>query len=184
MRSVYRFDRQDVGLILVGMPGFERRLARYPQLYSRIGFVHHYRPLDPEDVHPVLGYYQQYFGPTLDPARETDTDAVLTIIRITGGNFLLIERLMTQVLRVMNINQLDDITCDVVVPDHAKKYRRSMPNNATVYGLILLGLTRQHQNTYAQAAMNFSYLLRSYGWRHRLFAGAGRPFEWASFCRW
>jgi DNA transposition AAA+ family ATPase len=108
------FDRHDIGLILIGMPGFERRLARYPQLYSRIGFVHQYRPLDPEDVHPVLGYYWQYIGQTLDPTRETDTDAVLTIIRITGGNFRLIERLMTQVLRVMNINQLDDITPDVI----------------------------------------------------------------------
>ena len=96
------------------MPGFERRLARYPQLYSRIGFVHQYRPLDPEDDHPVLGYYWQYTGQTLDPARETDTDAILTIIRITGGNLRLIERLMTQVLRVMNINQLDDITPDVI----------------------------------------------------------------------
>jgi DNA transposition AAA+ family ATPase len=108
------FDRHDVGLILIGMPGFERRLARYPQLYSRIGFVHQYRPLDPEDIHPVLGYYWQYLGRTLDPARETDTDAALTITRITGGNFRLIERLMTQVLRVMNINQLDDITPDVI----------------------------------------------------------------------
>ncbi len=34
------FDRTDVGLILVGMPGFDRQLARYPQLYSRIGFAH------------------------------------------------------------------------------------------------------------------------------------------------
>src|SRR5450755_2754511 len=48
------FDRNDLGLILIGMPGFDRQLARYPQLYSRIGFAHHYQPLDPEDI-PGVG---------------------------------------------------------------------------------------------------------------------------------
>jgi DNA transposition AAA+ family ATPase len=108
------FDRRDIALILIGMPGFERRLARFPQLYSRIGFIHQYRSLDADDIQPVLHHYWQAVGLTLDPANETDAEAVLTIVRITGGNFRLIERLMTQALRVLEINGLDTITPDVV----------------------------------------------------------------------
>ena len=81
------FDRHDIGLILIGMPGFERRLARYPQLYSRIGFVHQYRPLDPEDIEPVLGHYWNHLGLKLTASRDTDAEAVQSIVRITGGNF-------------------------------------------------------------------------------------------------
>jgi hypothetical protein len=44
------FDRNDIGLILIGMPGFERQSARDPQLDSRIGFAHQYRPPDPAEV--------------------------------------------------------------------------------------------------------------------------------------
>ena len=96
------------------MPGFERRLARYPQLYSRIGFVHQYRPLDPEDIHPSWLTTGATSGSPSTPRNETDANAVLTIVRITRGNFRLIERLMTQVLRVMDINHLDTITPDVI----------------------------------------------------------------------
>ncbi len=108
------FDRNDVGLILIGMPGFERQLARYPELYSRIGFAHQYRPIDPEDVPTILAHYWQQLGHAYDPAHRDDAEAANAITTITGGNFRLIERLMTQIARVMTINQLQTIASEVV----------------------------------------------------------------------
>ena len=72
------FDRNDVGLILIGMPGFERQLARYPQLYSRIGFAHQYRPIDPEDVPSSAGALLGTTRPNLRPRRSS-----LTLNRLT-----------------------------------------------------------------------------------------------------
>jgi hypothetical protein len=48
------FAHGGIGLILIGMPGLEKRLARYPQFYSRIGFVHEFRPLDAAGIRQLL----------------------------------------------------------------------------------------------------------------------------------
>ena len=48
------FDEGTAGMVLIGMPGIEKRIARFPQFYSRIGFVHEFRPLDANQVQELL----------------------------------------------------------------------------------------------------------------------------------
>jgi hypothetical protein len=108
------FDRRGVGVILIGMPGMEKRLSRYPQLYSRVGFAHHYRPLQGDELSFVLTRHWRKLGLALDEADFTDTQAVASIARITGGNFRLLHRLFVQIERILKINGLSVITDDVV----------------------------------------------------------------------
>jgi DNA transposition AAA+ family ATPase len=87
------FDRKGVGVILIGMPGMEKRLSRYPQLYSRVGFAHHYRALAGDELTFVLTRHWRSLGINLDDADFTDAQAITSIARITGGNFRLLHRL-------------------------------------------------------------------------------------------
>ncbi len=107
------YDRHALGVILIGMPGIEKRLARYPQLYSRIGFAHEYRPLTSDELTAVLTRRWR----TSDLSDEdslAQTVAIATIARITGGNFRLIDRLLTQIERIQAINQLPAVTPEAV----------------------------------------------------------------------
>ena len=107
------FDRGGIGLVLIGMPGIEKRLARYPQLYSRIGFVHEFRPLAAKAIRELLDRRWAPPGVSL-PEQPLDADTVASIIRITGGNFRLLNRLLTQIERILEINSLKEITKAVV----------------------------------------------------------------------
>ena len=52
MRSI--FDEGRIGMVLIGMPGIEKRVARCPQFCSRIGFVHEFRSLDESEITRLL----------------------------------------------------------------------------------------------------------------------------------
>jgi DNA transposition AAA+ family ATPase len=107
------FDRGGLGLVLIGMPGLERRLARYAQLYSRVGFVHEYRTLGTPEVRNLLADWRPP-GATLPADLTADPEAVAAIIRVTGGNFRMLERLLTQVARVVALNGLTTVTREAV----------------------------------------------------------------------
>ena len=108
------FDQGGIGLVLIGMPGMEKRLARFPQLYSRIGFVHAFRPLRAEDVRHLLQERWAPAGVALPEEGIAEEEAVAAMIRITGGNFRLLHRLLTQVARLVEINGLEKVTPQVV----------------------------------------------------------------------
>ena len=112
LRDIY--DRNYFGMIFIGMPGLERRLKRYAQLYSRVGFAHEFKPLQVEEMIVVLTHKWRELGLILNPANSEDTEALSAIIRYTDGNFRLIHRLFRQMKRIMGINQLDKITIEVV----------------------------------------------------------------------
>ena len=107
------FDHGGIGLVLIGMPGIEKRLARYPQFYSRIGFVHEFRPLAAKEVRELLNRPWAPPGVCL-PQQPLDAETVAAIIRITGGNFRLLNRLLTQMERILDINSLKEVTKAVV----------------------------------------------------------------------
>ncbi len=108
------YDRNPIGLILIGIPGLEKRLARYPQLYSRIGFSHQYRTLSTDELHFVLSHHWEKLGLQLSAEDFTDTEAVAAVARITGGNFRLVHRLFAQIQRILEINDLQTVTREVV----------------------------------------------------------------------
>jgi DNA transposition AAA+ family ATPase len=111
LRSI--FDENGFGMVLIGMPGIEKRVARYPQFFSRIGFVHEFRPLSDSDIQILLEQRWTPVGIHL-PAPAPTPEVIAAVIRSTRGNFRLLVRLLTQMERVLAINGLETLSADVV----------------------------------------------------------------------
>lgn len=112
LRDIY--DRHNVGMVFIGMQGIEKRLSKYPQLYSRIGFAHEFKKLSSSEMNHILEYRCQDIGLAIDYKNFEDYDAINRIIKITNGNFRLIQRLFAQIDRIMEINDIEKISSDVV----------------------------------------------------------------------
>lgn len=89
--------------MLNGMPGTEKRFARYRQFYSRIEFVHEFRPLAAAEIRSLL---ERCWAPPGVHLAELpfDPETMATIIRVTLGNFRLLNRLLTQIERILEVN--------------------------------------------------------------------------------
>ena len=112
MRSI--FDEGEIGMVLIGMPGIEKRVARFPQFYSRIGFVHEFRPLDEAQITKLL---KQRWAPAgvMLPEGVLAPEVIGSLIRMSAGNFRLLSRLLTQIERILKVNDFPAVTKEIVV---------------------------------------------------------------------
>ncbi len=86
-------DRGKFGLVLLGMPGLDKRLMRAHQLYSWVGFAQKIEPLSDDETRFFLDQRWSH-RVSVHSNDFTDQEAVATILRVTRGNIRLIERLM------------------------------------------------------------------------------------------
>jgi DNA transposition AAA+ family ATPase len=76
--------------------------------------VHEFRPLSADGVRDLFRRQWVPTGVDLPQAGLQDDDVLAAIIRVTGGNFRLLHRLLTQVARLLEINALSRVTREVV----------------------------------------------------------------------
>ena len=79
------------------------------------GFVHEFKPLSQEEVRQLLRerWWPAHAAPLPDGGI-AEEESIAAIIRITGGNFRLLHRLLTQIGRVLEINKMEKVTPPVV----------------------------------------------------------------------
>ncbi|WP_217697628.1 AAA family ATPase, partial [Klebsiella aerogenes] len=103
-------DRGSIGIILMGMPGIERRIKRFGQLYSRIHLTYEFQPLTADETNLFIAEKWLQLG----LPRSAD-DAVSTAIkRVGNGNFRVLNRIFTEIERLQKLNCLPLITPDLV----------------------------------------------------------------------
>ena len=96
------------------MSGIEKILQRFPQLYSRIGFVHQFKKLDANEVKFILQYHLAKLNIDIKDDDFTDQEVIATIVNATNVNFRLINRLIKQSFRIMKVNCMTTITKEIV----------------------------------------------------------------------
>ena len=72
------------------------------------------RTLSEEELRFILAHHWQRLGLTLSHTDFTDAEALAAVTRITGGNFRLVQRLFTQIERILQINEVRTVTKEVV----------------------------------------------------------------------
>lgn len=80
VRDIY--DRCNIGVVLIGMPGLDKKLSRYPQWYSRVCFVHNYKPIDKSEVEDIVKIKISELSSKIALDNEYTKEAITEIVKL------------------------------------------------------------------------------------------------------
>lgn len=108
------YDNGDTNFIFIGMPGIEKTFSWHPQLYSRIGFVHQFKNMGNNELKFILERHLRKLNYEIKDDDYTDKEVIAAILRITDGNFRLVDRIIKQSIRIMKVNYMTTLTKEIV----------------------------------------------------------------------
>ncbi|MGJ0277208.1 AAA family ATPase, partial [Streptococcus pyogenes] len=75
---------------------------------------HQFEKLSNDELKHVLEYRWNELSLPLSYEDFEDYESINTVIKITNGNFRLVQRLFSQIIRIMEINELNKINVEVI----------------------------------------------------------------------
>ena len=109
------FDQLHIGMVLMGLRGLEKYIGRLPQFRNRIGFRHEFRPLSTQDMLDIVEtevFNDFGFGFTNQEIEDRAT--IKCLVRACGGNIRTFQLICLQIRRLMQINNLDVVSKQVI----------------------------------------------------------------------
>jgi DNA transposition AAA+ family ATPase len=106
-------DRHGFGLILMGMPGWRSASPAMPSSTRGSASSTSSNRL-PRPKCGCCSRPTPAISISFDPAQLDAIEAQAAVIRITRGNFRLMERLFAQMRRIMTLNRVEEVTADIV----------------------------------------------------------------------
>lgn len=110
LRDIYDRGQGAVGIVLMGMPGIERRIKCFGQLYSRVHLAYEFEALSADETKMVVMQKWNQLG----LPHSADDGVSSAILRIANGNFRVLNRIFIEIDRLQKLNCLPLITPDLI----------------------------------------------------------------------
>jgi hypothetical protein len=101
-------EKHKLGIVLIGMPGFDYRIRNYEQINNRVGFYHVFSTPRLEELRAILEVRWQSQQVTFEAG------VVETLEKVTNSNIQKLVNINAEMTRVCELNSISIITSDLV----------------------------------------------------------------------
>jgi DNA polymerase III delta subunit len=96
------------GIVLLGMPGFDRRIRNYDQINNLVGFYHIFNTPRTDELRAILEARWQHQQVTIEDG------AIKMLEKVTSSNIRKLVNINAEMSRVCELNSISIITPDLV----------------------------------------------------------------------